>query len=162
MGPTKVKTGSSRGNNKRSSKPSSSASSSKNKKQSSIHKAARASKSKVKKVQTKPKKKGRRWYPEEELQLPKLNMVTPAGVGKPKGKKKGKVFVDDPESMRTILAMVKAEKDGQIESKMIRARQMEEIRLARQKEMEARAEEKKAKLVRIRKLSRYTPYAQSY
>ena len=27
--------------------------------------------------------------------IPALNMITPVGVEKPKGKKKGKVFVDD-------------------------------------------------------------------
>jgi 60S ribosomal subunit assembly/export protein LOC1 len=40
-------------------------------------------------------KKKRRVYTEKELGIPKLNMVTPIGVEKPKGKKKGKVFVDD-------------------------------------------------------------------
>lgn len=40
----------------------------------------------------KPKKKV---YSEKELGVPTLNMVTPVGVVKPKGKKKGKVFVDD-------------------------------------------------------------------
>ena len=40
----------------------------------------------------KPKKKV---YTEAELGIPKLNMITPVGVVKPKGKKKGKVFVDD-------------------------------------------------------------------
>lgn len=40
----------------------------------------------------KPKKKT---YSAEELGVPKLNMITPVGVVKPKGKKKGKVFVDD-------------------------------------------------------------------
>lgn len=40
----------------------------------------------------KPKKKV---YTEKELGIPKLNMITPVGVVKPKGKKKGKVFVDD-------------------------------------------------------------------
>lgn len=30
-----------------------------------------------------------------EKELPKLNMITPAGVVKPKGRKKGKVFVED-------------------------------------------------------------------
>lgn len=30
-----------------------------------------------------------------EKELPKLNMITPAGVVKPRGKKKGKVFVED-------------------------------------------------------------------
>ena len=52
--------------------------------------------------------------------------------------------------MMTILAMVNAEKEGQIESKMMKARQMEEIREARRKEAEARQQEKKSKLVRLR------------
>lgn len=47
----------------------------------------------------------------------------------------------------TILAMVNAEKEGQIESKVMKARQMEEIRQARQKEAEARQETRKSKLV---------------
>ncbi|KAK3065717.1 60S ribosomal subunit assembly/export protein, partial [Coniosporium uncinatum] len=81
-----------------------------------------------------------------ELNIPKLNGIVPAGVQKPKGKKKGKVFVDDQESMMTILAMVNAEKEGAIESKMMRARQMEEIREARQKEAEAKAAARKEKL----------------
>ena len=49
----------------------------------------------------------------------------------------------------TILAIVNADKEGQIESKMMKSRQMEEIREARRKQMEARQEEKKAKLVRL-------------
>jgi len=40
-------------------------------------------------------KKKRRVYTEKELGIPALNMITPVGVEKPKGKKKGKVFVDD-------------------------------------------------------------------
>jgi len=51
------------------------------------------------------------------------------------------------ESMMTILAMVNADKEGQIESKMMKARQMEEIREARRKEAEARQEVKRTKLV---------------
>lgn len=42
-----------------------------------------------------PQRKKRRVYTEKELGLPQLNMITPVGVQKPKGKKKGKVFVDD-------------------------------------------------------------------
>ena len=41
------------------------------------------------------KKKQKRVYSEKELGIPQLNTVTPVGVTKPKGKKKGKVFVDD-------------------------------------------------------------------
>lgn len=40
-------------------------------------------------------KKKRKVYSAKELGIPELNMVTPVGVEKPKGKKKGKVFVDD-------------------------------------------------------------------
>lgn len=41
------------------------------------------------------KKRRRKVYSEKDLGIPELNMVTPIGVQKPKGKKKGKVFVDD-------------------------------------------------------------------
>ena len=47
----------------------------------------------------------------------------------------------------TILAIVNAEKEGQLESKMMKARQMEEIREARRKEAEARQEQRRSKLV---------------
>ncbi|KAH8764991.1 60S ribosomal subunit assembly/export protein loc-1 [Diaporthe sp. PMI_573] len=97
----------------------------------------------VKELQKKRKKKV---YSEKDLGIPELNMVTPIGVEKPKGKKKGKVFVDDRESMNTILSMVQAEKDGQIESKMLKARHMEAIREARRQEAEKKASERKEKL----------------
>ena len=48
----------------------------------------------------------------------------------------------------TILAIVNANKEGQIESKMMKSRQMEEIREARRKEAEARQERRNSKLVR--------------
>lgn len=41
------------------------------------------------------KKRKKKIYTEKELGIPQLNMITPVGVTKPKGKKKGKVFVDD-------------------------------------------------------------------
>ena len=47
---------------------------------------------------TVPVRKKRKVYTEKELEIPKLNMITPVGVEKPKGKKKGKVFVDDKVS----------------------------------------------------------------
>ncbi|KAJ9361537.1 hypothetical protein DTO027B9_698 [Paecilomyces variotii] len=129
-------------------------------KPSTLSSASRVSKSSAKvkrpppkevksKARTAPenlKKKKKREYTEKELDLPALNTITPVGVVKPKGKKKGKTFVDDQESMMTILAMVNAEKEGQIESKLMKARQMEEIREAKRKEAEARHEQKKSKL----------------
>lgn len=48
--------------------------------------------------------------------------------------------------MNTILAMVQAEKEGQIESKMIKARHMEAIREARKAEAEKKEAERKAYL----------------
>ena len=51
---------------------------------------------KSKAAPAKPKKKKSRIYTDEELGIPKLNMITPVGVQKFRGKKKGKVFVDDP------------------------------------------------------------------
>ena len=43
-------------------------------------------------------KKKRKVYTAEELGVPKLNTIVPVGVDQPKGKKKGKVFVDDQVS----------------------------------------------------------------
>lgn len=40
-------------------------------------------------------KRKKKVWSEKELGIPTLNMITPVGVEKPKGKKKGKVFVDD-------------------------------------------------------------------
>lgn len=48
--------------------------------------------------------------------------------------------------MTTILAMVQAEKDGQIESKIMKSRQMEEIRQARLAEAEKKEAERQTKL----------------
>ena len=48
-------------------------------------------------------KKKNRVYTEKELGLPQLNMITPVGVVAPKGKKKGKVFVDDAVSHSVYL-----------------------------------------------------------
>jgi 60S ribosomal subunit assembly/export protein LOC1 len=51
------------------------------------------------KSNTGPAKKKKRVYTDKELGIPKLNMITPVGVDLPKGKKKGKVFVDDQVSL---------------------------------------------------------------
>lgn len=50
------------------------------------------------------------------------------------------------EGMNTIMSLVQAEKEGQIESKMIKARQLEEIREARRIESEKKDDERKSKL----------------
>lgn len=48
--------------------------------------------------------------------------------------------------MTTIMSLVQAEKDGQIESKMIKARQLEEIREARKVEAEKKEGERRSKI----------------
>ncbi|KAJ5669252.1 hypothetical protein N7462_010322 [Penicillium macrosclerotiorum] len=150
---------------KGSSKGSSSGGGAKGSKSSTLSSATRVSKSSKKNVKRPPPqevkskartapenlaKKKKRVYTEAELDLPKLNTITPVGVVKPKGKKKGKTFVDDQEGMMTILAMVNAEKEGQIESKMMKARQLEEIREAKKAEAEARHAQKKSKLEAVK------------
>ncbi|KAF2006102.1 hypothetical protein P154DRAFT_517819 [Amniculicola lignicola CBS 123094] len=127
----------------RSSKPTGSAPegiSKRKQKSMSLAKPGGAQKTKSKPLEQKKKK---RVYTEKELDIPKLNGIIPAGVAKPKGQKIGKKFVDDPASMMAIMSMVNAEKEGHIESKIMRARQLEEVREAKKKEQEARSDEKK-------------------
>ncbi|KAK4889857.1 60S ribosomal subunit assembly/export protein [Elasticomyces elasticus] len=83
-------------------------------------------------------------YTEKELKVPQLNGIVPTGVQKRVNAKKGKVFCDDKDQMNAILAVVMAEKEGNIESKMMRARQLEEVREARRKEAEERERQKKS------------------
>ena len=75
-----------------------------------------------------------------------MNGIVPVGVQKPKGGKKGKVFVDDGPQMLTILKMVEAERTKDVESKVMRARQLEEIREARRQDEEKRSAQKNEKL----------------
>jgi 60S ribosomal subunit assembly/export protein LOC1 len=96
-----------------------------------------------------PNKRKRRTYTEAELDIPKLNGIIPAGIAKPKGQKKGKKFVDDPVSMMAIMSVVNADKEKNVESKIMRARQLEEVREAKRKEAEQRADEKSAKFVSV-------------
>lgn len=102
----------------------------------------------------KPKKK-KPEYSEKQLNLPVLNSIVPANAKTVQkaggtGKKKNKVYVDDTESMMTILAIVNAEKEGQIESKVTKERQMEEIRDARRKEAEKKEEKRKNKFEKVK------------
>jgi 60S ribosomal subunit assembly/export protein LOC1 len=146
MAPT-AKTGSTKGSAKRSSKPSSSGPTSKAKKARSAKPAPKPTPQKTKsKTDSLKKKPPHLRYTEKELKVPQLNGIRPAGVQKPPNAKKGKKFVDDKEQMNAIMAIVMAEKEGNIESKMMRARQLEEVREARRLEAEKRAESKKAGL----------------
>lgn len=100
MAPTRGSSkGASSGGGSKGSKPSTLSSSSRVSKPSSKKGVKRPPPQEIKsKARTAPenlKRKKKRVYTEAELDLPKLNQITPVGVVKPKGKKKGKVFVDD-------------------------------------------------------------------
>lgn len=105
---------------------------------------------KTKPTSHRPEKKKRRIYTEKELDIPALNSIAPAGILKPKGTKKGKTFVDDKEGMMAILSMVQAEKEGDLESKMMKARHMEEIREAKRQEAQRREDMKKKKFEEVK------------
>lgn len=62
----------------------------------------------------------------------------------------------------TILAIVNANKEGQIESKMMKSRQMEEIREARRKEAEVKQEQRRLKLVYTSSLNWLLRCAKNY
>jgi 60S ribosomal subunit assembly/export protein LOC1 len=85
-------------------------------------------------------------YKESELKVPQLNGIIPAGVTRPPNQKKGKTFVDDKESMNAIMAVVMAEKEGNLESKMMKTRQLEEVRAAKLAEAEKRVAGKKSEM----------------
>ena len=74
------------------------------------HLAAKNKKSKVKTKKptahpTKPNQlaKKKRTYSDKELGIPKLNTIVPAGIQKPKGKKKDKVYVDDTVYLSSLV-----------------------------------------------------------
>ncbi|EMC96170.1 hypothetical protein BAUCODRAFT_465315 [Baudoinia panamericana UAMH 10762] len=133
--------------NKRPTKSSKPGLSSKARKPGSIKTAAKPTQQKAKPTTTLTKKKPPHLrYTEKELKVPQLNGIRPTGVQKAAKAKKGKHFVDDKDQMNAIMAMVMAEKEGNIESRMMRARQLEEIREAKRVEAEKRVEGKKAGL----------------
>ncbi|CAN9345699.1 hypothetical protein AA0118_g4685 [Alternaria tenuissima] len=111
-------------------------------KQKSMSLAKPGGAQKTKSLVSKDGKKKKRVYSEKELDIPALNGIIPAGIAKPKGVKKGKKFVDDPASMMAIMSVVNAEKEGHLESKIAKARQLEEIREAKRKEAESRKSDK--------------------
>ena len=96
--------------------------------------------------QTAAKKPPHSRYKESDLGVPQLNGIRPIGVQKPPNRKRGKIFVDDGAGMRTILALVMAEKDGDIEAKTMRARQLEAVREAKREKEENETQRKEPRL----------------
>ena len=57
--------------------------------------------------------------------------------------------MDDEESMRVILGVVQAAKEGDIESKMVRLRRLEEVREARRVEAEKKEGRKNGEVEKV-------------
>lgn len=86
-------------------------------------------------------------YTDSQLKLPTLNGIIPSGVTKPRGKKKGKVFVEDKETMMGILEVVNESVDGVIQGKVEKNRRLEVIREQKRLEQERKDRAKESKLV---------------
>lgn len=94
----------------------------------------------------KPGTKKARVYTEKELGIPTLNKaINPEGVKIAKRGKKGKIFADQ-DKMLQIVKSVNLHLDSRNASKLEKARQLEEIREAKRKEIEQKEQEKESKL----------------
>ncbi|CDK28382.1 unnamed protein product [Kuraishia capsulata CBS 1993] len=114
---------------------------------SRIHKPKKgALKKELKRVELYGKKK-KREYTEKELDLPKLNMAISPGVVKKSGKK-GKKFVDDHDTlvMQRLVRTINDAQDSVNESKLEKAKRLEEIREVKRQELERKEQAKVSKL----------------